>query len=189
MESRERRPEAKGDVNWRRGFRRIFWIVSAAWWIGAAVWLASNITPMPTRDEFEPRCYPSWSDDAARRTCGSAPQYQPSLGALLEPGANRQSLEREARSDWDRRRNEHASCVAAADLAELTRRAECEARRDGPDGQRAITEAHQKGVLSWSGQILLAAAVLAIVPFVLAALLLGLSRMLRWVRDGFRPST
>lgn len=176
-------------VNWRRGLRRVFWTASVVWWVGAAGWIAANAPSTPRRSEFEPQCFGSLNDRVAQLDCGSQPFYQPPHLSLIEPDADREQIEHDARRAWEQRRNEHTSCIAAADLAASARIRECDERQNSAVGQRAISEAHRQGLWGWTVQLLLAVAVAGAIPFLLATLLFSLWRLGRWVREGFRAQT
>ncbi len=175
-------------INWRRGFGRVFWISTAAWWLCAVAWLVANASRPPAREEFEPRCYGALSEGEWHLSCGSRPQHPSPIGAFTAPGVERQRSEDDARRAWEESLNVYASCVAANDVAAIARVRACEERRDSYVGQREIGDAHRTGILLWAAQLLLAIAVIAAVPFALGGLFIALFRLARWVRDGFRPS-
>lgn len=176
--------ETAAAVNWRRGLRRIFWVVAGVWWIGSAAVLTMNVPPAPSRAEFAPQCAPSfWQEREQRSACGIQPR---SLSAFFGPAGERERAE--ARRDWEQQSNVYASCIASADLAAAASIERCQEDRDSAEGQRQIDRAHTGAVTLWAGQIAMALAALAAIPFLAGALLLALSRLVGWIRDGFIAS-
>lgn len=173
-------------TNWRKGFRRVFWLVSGVWWLGCVVWLFGNAPSPPARYEFVSSCRPSWQHGESMRACGQPPEYATPYLALVRPGANRADVERQARQAWEQSRNTHAACVASATLAIRREVAECRQVQESPQGQREIDERHRRGLLAWGGNIALASGVLAAAPFLLGLLAIFLWRVGRWISDGFR---
>lgn len=169
-------------VNWVRGLRRIFWLVSAVWWVAGAALIASNAPSIPRRDQFVPACRGSWRDEL---TCPDPTRFS-AYPNLTFPGARRRP--HEVRAEEERQLNTYASCVAATELAAAARVRDCQARRDSPAGQREINAAHSQAMSEWTVELVAAAAIVAVIPFLLVLCVAMLWRLGVWVRDGFRPS-
>jgi len=175
-------------VNWRRGLRRIFWVIAGVWWIGSAAVLAMNVPSAPSRADFEPRCIPSfWREREERNACGVQPRNVPPIAAFLRRTGERE--EADARRAWEERANVYASCIAAAELAADARIARCVEERDSEAGQRQVDRAHTRALTLWGGQIALAVGLLVAIPFLVGALFYAGSRLIVWVRDGFLASS
>jgi hypothetical protein len=183
-------PPAEGhaskSVNWRRGMRRVFWLLSVAWWLGCVVWLLGNVPAPPARQEFVSSCAPSWQDRERRRECGQPQEYTTPYLALARPGANSADVERQARQVWAEGRNTHAACVASVDLAIRREVAECRQEQESPVGQREVDERHRRSLFAWGGNLALASGALATVPFLIGLLAICLWKIGRWIREGFR---
>jgi len=183
-------PESKGAlaVNWRRGLRRIFWVVAVVWWIGSAAVLAANVPPVPSRAEFEPQCVPSfWREREERNACGLQPRFVPPISSFLARAGEQE--EADARRSWEERANVYASCIASAELAASARIERCEEERGSAEGQQQIDRAHTSALTLWGGQMALAIALLVGAPFLAGALFLAFSRLIVWIRDGFLVSS
>lgn len=160
----------RSTVNWTRGLRRVFWLLSAIWLISAAMFAATNswmLPPAPRRLDFVPSCSASMHAYSREIQCGQSPS--PYLS--------------------DERHNVYASCVAALDVRRIEEARACNERNESAVVQEDIERAYDNAILLWVGQIALLIALTLALPFLLAAMFVGMWRIVSWIKVGFSAQT